>query len=57
MTLAEEQELEVVREGLNYVTGDSHTEEPHWHARYPWLAEPAPLPNNKKAVEARKAVS
>lgn len=52
MTLAEERELEVVREGLTYVTDDSHSKELHWHARYPWLEDPASLPNNKRTVEA-----
>lgn len=52
MTLAEERELEVVRGGLTYVTEDSHSKEPHWHARYPWLEDPASLPNNKRTVEA-----
>ncbi|XP_054911873.1 uncharacterized protein LOC129376308 isoform X1 [Poeciliopsis prolifica] len=52
MTLAEERELEVVKEGLTYNEGDSHTNEPHWHARYPWLEDPASLPNNRNAVEA-----
>lgn len=41
----------MVREGLTYVMEDSHSKEPHWHARYPWLQDPAFLPNNKKAVE------
>lgn len=52
ITLAEETELEVVREGLTYVTADSHSNEPHWHTRYPWVEDPASLPNNIKAVEA-----
>ncbi|XP_031731827.1 uncharacterized protein LOC116399095 isoform X1 [Anarrhichthys ocellatus] len=52
MTLAEERELEIVKEGLTYVTGDNHSEEPHWHSRYPWLEDPASLPNNKRTVEA-----
>lgn len=52
MTLAEERELEVVREGLTYVTEDHHSKGSHWHAKYPWLEDPASLPNNRKAVEA-----
>lgn len=32
MTLAEDRELEVVKAGLTYVTKDSHSKEPHWHA-------------------------
>ncbi|XP_060768409.1 uncharacterized protein LOC132875561 isoform X2 [Neoarius graeffei] len=52
MTLAEEREMEMVRDGLTYVAGDHHRPEPHWHAKYPWKEDPASLPNNKKAVEA-----
>lgn len=52
MTLAEERELKVVREGLTYVTGDRHSKDPHCHASYPWLEDPASLPNNKRTVEA-----
>lgn len=52
MTLAEERELEIMKECLTYVTGDSHSKEPRWHARYPWLEDPASLPNNKRTVEA-----
>lgn len=46
----DEQELEVVREGLTYITKDSHTDEPNWNARYLCLVS---LPNNRKAVEAK----
>lgn len=52
MTLAEERELEVVKEGLTYVMADSHSQEPHWHAKYPWLEDPTSLPNNRTIVEA-----
>ncbi|KAL3991581.1 G protein-coupled receptor kinase [Sarotherodon galilaeus] len=52
MTLAEEREMEIVRNGLTYSTGDDHSSEPHWHAKYPWVEDPATLPNNRKAVEA-----
>ena len=53
ITLAEERELEIVRNGLTYVTeADKHSSEPHWHSKYPWKENPASLPNNKKAVEA-----
>ncbi|XP_033975580.1 uncharacterized protein LOC117473794 isoform X2 [Trematomus bernacchii] len=52
MTLAEERELEVVKDGLTYVMSDDHSREPHWHAKYPWLEDPASLPNNRGAVEA-----
>ncbi|XP_039456743.1 uncharacterized protein LOC120433854 [Oreochromis aureus] len=52
MTLAEERELEIIREGLTYVTGDGHSEEPHWHAKYPWVEDPASLPDNKRGVES-----
>ncbi|XP_065327919.1 uncharacterized protein LOC135933709 [Pelmatolapia mariae] len=50
MTLTEEREI--VRNGLTYSTGDDHSSEPHWHAKYPWVEDPATLPNNRKAVEA-----
>ncbi len=52
MSLAEERELEMVREGLTYVLKDGHSKEPHWHAKYPWIEDPASLPNNRGAVEA-----
>ncbi|XP_023810653.1 uncharacterized protein LOC105357885 [Oryzias latipes] len=52
MTLAEEREMEIIRNGLTYVTGDEHSPEPHWHAKYPWTAELESLPNNRRAVEA-----
>lgn len=52
MTLAEEREMEQVREGLTYVAEDHHSPAPHWHAKYPWKVDPASLPNNKRAVEA-----
>ncbi|KAL3973928.1 GTP-binding protein [Sarotherodon galilaeus] len=52
MTLAEERELEIIREGLTYVTGDGHSGEPHWHAKYPWVEDPASLPDNKRGVES-----
>lgn len=52
MTLAEEREMEMVKNGLTYVNGDEHCEEPHWHAEYPWTEDPASLPNNRRAVEA-----
>ena len=37
MTLAEERELEVVRDGLTHVTGVCHSKDPHWHAKYRWI--------------------
>lgn len=52
MTLAEERELEVVKNGLTYVAADEHSERPHWHAKYPWVEDPATLPSNRSAVEA-----
>lgn len=52
MSLAEEKEMEMVRNGLTYVNGDHHTPEPHWHAKYPWTEDLTSLPNNRKAVEA-----
>ena len=52
MSLAEERELEMVRNCLKYVTGDDHCEKPHWHAKYPWAGDPTSLPNNRNAVQA-----
>lgn len=40
ITLVEERELEVVRESLTYVTGDSHSNDLHWHASYPHWKTP-----------------
>lgn len=48
MTLAEEIELEIIKGGLTYKKGDSHTQSPHWDAKYPWTVDPASLPNNKE---------
>lgn len=52
MTISEERELEQIKNGLTYISGDRHSEKPHWHAKYPWVEDPATLPNNRKAVEA-----
>lgn len=52
MTLAEEREMEMVKNGLTYVKEDHHSPDPHWHANYPWTEDPSSLPNNRKAVEA-----
>lgn len=52
VTLAEEREKEMVRNGLTYVNRDHHSPEPHRHAKYPWTEDPASLPNNRRAVEA-----
>lgn len=52
MTLAEERELQIAKEGLSYVEGDSHCSRQHLHAKYPWVENPSLLPNNRKAVEA-----
>lgn len=52
MTLAEEREMEVVKNGLTYVLNDDHSSKPHWHSSYPWLVDPVSLPNNRKGVEA-----
>lgn len=45
MSLAEERELEIVRGGLTYVMEDNHSKELHWHAKYPWIEDPASLKN------------
>lgn len=52
MTLAEEREVEIIKGGLTYKKGDSHTPSPHWDAKYPWTEDPASLPNNEAAVQA-----
>ena len=52
MSISEERELEQIKSGLTYTTGDRHSEKPHWHAKYPWVEDPATLPNNRRAVEA-----
>lgn len=35
MTLAEEKELEIIREGFTYVEEDSHSKSPHGDTKYP----------------------
>ncbi|XP_038143265.1 uncharacterized protein LOC119784992 [Cyprinodon tularosa] len=53
MTLAEEKELEIIKKGLTYIKKeDTHVNSPRWDARYPWVEDPASLPNNRSAVEA-----
>ena len=52
MTLAEERELEIIKEGLTYVEEDEHSKSPHWDAKYPWIVDPASLPNNRNGVES-----
>ncbi len=52
MTLVEKRELEIIQEGLTYVSEDDHVISPHWDTRYPWTEDPNSLPNNKSAVEA-----
>lgn len=51
MTHSEERELEVIKEGLSYAMMDSNSDQPYWHAKYPWRENLASLPNNKKMVE------
>lgn len=52
MTLAEERELEIIKDGLTYVMEDDHSKSPHWDSRYPWIMDPSCLPNNRSGVEA-----
>lgn len=52
MTLSEERELEMIRQGLSYMKSDAHSQEPHWDTKYPWIEDPSSLPNNRSAVEA-----
>lgn len=48
ITLSEERELEVIRQGLSYVKSDVHSQQPHWDTKYPWTEDPRSLPNNRK---------
>ena len=52
MTLADERELAVIKEGLTYRLSDAHSDKPHWDASYPWKEDPSTLPNNRNAVKA-----
>ncbi len=52
MTLAEESELEIIKECLTYVEEDAHSKSPHRHASYPWTEDPGSLPINRSGVEA-----
>ncbi|KAG1961312.1 hypothetical protein F2P79_005478 [Pimephales promelas] len=52
MTLAEGKELEIIKSGLTYVQVDSHSDRPHWDARYPWIHDPVFLPYNQSGVES-----
>ncbi|XP_060762855.1 uncharacterized protein LOC132872219 [Neoarius graeffei] len=52
MTLSEERELEIIRQGLTYVKADAHSQKPLWDTKYPWVEDPSSLPNNRNAVEA-----
>ena len=51
MTLGEERELEKIKDCLSYVLVDKHSDAPHWDAAYPWKANPAILPDNRRAVD------
>lgn len=52
MTLNEEKELEIIKQGLTYVKADAHSDAPHWDSKYPWIEDPTSLPNNRSAEEA-----
>ncbi|KAK7879276.1 hypothetical protein WMY93_033942 [Mugilogobius chulae] len=52
MTIMEEKELEIIKQGLTYVQADAHSDAPHWDTKYPWIADPTSLPNNRCGVEA-----
>lgn len=47
--LAEERDLEIVRNGLTCMTGAHHCSGTvvHWHAKYPWAEDPRTMPNNR----------
>ncbi|KAK3548755.1 hypothetical protein QTP70_020328 [Hemibagrus guttatus] len=51
-SLAEERELKIVRKGFTYVMEDNQSNEPHLHAKYPWIEDLASLTNNRGAFEA-----
>ena len=44
-TIKEEKELELIENNLEY-----NREEKRWIAEYPWIRDPAELPDNKKAA-------
>lgn len=52
MTLVEEREMEIIKQGLTYIKADAHSNAPHWDTKYPWIENPDHLPNNRAAVEA-----
>lgn len=52
MTLAEESELEMIKECLTYIEEDAHGKSPHWHTSYPWAEDPGSLPYNRSEFEA-----
>lgn len=45
MTLSEERELEIIKQGLIYVKADAHSNAPHWDSKYPWIEVLTSLPN------------
>lgn len=51
MTLIEEKELKIIKQGLTYIKADTHSNAPHWDTKYPWIEDPTSLPNNRSAVE------
>ena len=52
MTLKEERELKQIEECLTFKrTGDQHSPNSHWDAKYPYLVNPRYLPDNYKAVK------
>ena len=52
MSLADEKQLEVIKAGLTFRVSDTHSNQPHWDAKYPWKENLSSLLNNPKAVEA-----
>lgn len=52
MTLSEERELEMIRQGLSYVKSDAHSREPHWDAKYP-LKIQVPCPTTEAQWKPR----
>ena len=52
MTLAEEREMEMIRENLTFVQSDEHSNQPHWDTAYPYKINPESLPDNKRGAMA-----
>lgn len=47
MSLANGKEPEIIRAGVTFKESDTHSDQLHWDAKYPWKEDPASLPNNR----------